>query len=1008
MALSAVWFCVVTVYCFVSGIHSKVITVGNTSIECCMNGTCLCASLHYALQNLENDSIINITSESVTLHTTTPIGSGNLHNITITGNGATIMCNNSGGVYCESCSDLIIEGITWDQCSMSHILRASSINITHSVFFYSVEFPINIEYIYGDHSVHIHNSSFLVKDGTTENGCKFIIKQVITSINGNFFTVSISNSNFHCVKVYIGSQHTRFTSVMIYSSKFSNHSDISVNLTGDQTKSVISVSKTAFLESHGNSLHIKIVNTEKSNIAILSSKFIHTNAALNIDITGKDGEVNLADVEFKENNQCLKTSFDMKYLSINISKMHMLSNSYHGQQGIIVINSKVVKRFTYSFEQCKLSNNTSKHGAVVYIATQNDQYVRAPTTKINISYCTFDNNFGRYSIVHIEEPVQLQHSNALGLIALKSSNFTNSTGSALVVSSFWLTLYAPIVFRNNHAENGAAIYFNGCSKLMCTQHSTQRIEFTNNTARYHGGAIYLSLPTNSFCGNYTLHEDSLSFINNSAGISGDAIFLNSSNLEAHGDLLSSILELNIRQPSSAAATSPKSICNVTCNGQKVDDRNSCGKRMLGESVAVSFKLCDYYGNRITEQKQYQVSCVNCGTKYKLILNEESPICETVEFIVAALNTTENSYDYNDTLYFNVSVESELLTTELSVNMSPCFAGFVFNKLSQMCTCYNSGHSDILSCVISKNSLACRYADRNGNLCSYNHDTNGNDFFKKCQCPGIRQGYWFGNVSGKHTVSLYPNDYCDFRNRTEIENRYYGFSMELNGQCNPRRTGIACGDCISGYTLAYNAPNCINSNNCYPEMSILVVILTVLYWIAAVMILSGLMHSKFQISLGHTYGIIYYYSIVDVLLGNYLYTTDGIFQLVVIISSFAKLIPQFIGTFCFIKGLSGIDQQFLNYIHAIGVSLLLCGISKAAKYSRRVANYVMVKTLLTPWILNKLRKHNQLRKLSESVDSDKETQPLVRNSEISVNKNMAVHDDQSYSHFQESLLAYEDN
>ena len=81
-----------------------------------MNGTCPCGSLCYALQNLTSNSIINITSESVTLNTTTPIGSGNLQNITITGNGATIMCNNSGGVYCESCSDVIIEGITWDQC----------------------------------------------------------------------------------------------------------------------------------------------------------------------------------------------------------------------------------------------------------------------------------------------------------------------------------------------------------------------------------------------------------------------------------------------------------------------------------------------------------------------------------------------------------------------------------------------------------------------------------------------------------------------------------------------------------------------------------------------------------------------------------------------------------------------------------------------------------------------------------------------------------------------------
>ena len=26
------------------------------------------------------------------------------------------MCNNTGGVSCTNCSDVVIEGITWDQC----------------------------------------------------------------------------------------------------------------------------------------------------------------------------------------------------------------------------------------------------------------------------------------------------------------------------------------------------------------------------------------------------------------------------------------------------------------------------------------------------------------------------------------------------------------------------------------------------------------------------------------------------------------------------------------------------------------------------------------------------------------------------------------------------------------------------------------------------------------------------------------------------------------------------
>ena len=44
-----------------------------------------------------------------------------LNAITITGHGSTIvMCNNSGGVSCNNCSNVVIEGITWDQCGVTN------------------------------------------------------------------------------------------------------------------------------------------------------------------------------------------------------------------------------------------------------------------------------------------------------------------------------------------------------------------------------------------------------------------------------------------------------------------------------------------------------------------------------------------------------------------------------------------------------------------------------------------------------------------------------------------------------------------------------------------------------------------------------------------------------------------------------------------------------------------------------------------------------------------------
>ena len=102
-------------------VHSTVINInsdnGTNSTECCVHGTCVCSSLYTALVNIASNTMINnITSKSVALNNTTTMGSGNLTNITITGSNVTIMCNNSGSVYCESCDNVKIEWITWDSC----------------------------------------------------------------------------------------------------------------------------------------------------------------------------------------------------------------------------------------------------------------------------------------------------------------------------------------------------------------------------------------------------------------------------------------------------------------------------------------------------------------------------------------------------------------------------------------------------------------------------------------------------------------------------------------------------------------------------------------------------------------------------------------------------------------------------------------------------------------------------------------------------------------------------
>ena len=57
------------------------------------------------------------------------------------------------------------------------------------------------------------------------------------------------------------------------------------------------------------------------------------------------------------------------------------------------------------------------------------------------------------------------------------------------------------------------------------------------------------------------------------------------------------------------------------------------------------------------------------------------------------------------------------------------------------------------------------------------------------------------------------------------------------------------------------------------------------------------------------------------------------------SSIAKITPQFLGQICFIKNMSGIDQQFIHYMHPFAISLFLAIITLLARRSHRLSTFI---------------------------------------------------------------------
>ena len=96
---------------------------------------------------------------------------------------------------------------------------------------------------------------------------------------------------------------------------------------------------------------------------------------------------------------------------------------------------------------------------------------------------------------------------------------------------------------------------------------------------------------------------------------------------------------------------------------------------------------------------------------------------------------------------------------------------------------------------------------------------------------------------------------------------------------------------------------------------------------------------FKIGIGYLYAITYYYSVVDLLLSLNWYASNALNTTINVLSSIAKITPQFLGRFCFIENMSGIDQQFIHFIHPIAVSLFLVMITVLARRSRRLSNFI---------------------------------------------------------------------
>ena len=631
---------------------------------------------------------------------------------------------------------------------------------------------------------------------------------------------------------------------------------------------------------------------------------------------------------------------------VNISNLTFWDNQFERRGGGLYIIGQFLSSFKLYVQDSHFENNIGQSsGTIIYsFLTSDNPYL------IAIYNSSFLSNGGGSSIVRI-----IKQSLMADLVIVRkpaflllgqSTNFSQNSGGALSISNTILVGNGNTIFESNINNNGAALFLSDAYILPGI--SIFQFNFTNNFAFVRGGAIYIDLSTNSnvtkcnwllqinsdqLCNQATISiadgcpvidgeflcreitpqsvtdSDPCNYVllQNNASLAGNVIFYQAPELPAIetasdqssifyisqsnfcGDEINNARDFST-QPFQLRLNKPARCIDVNCTTYNVSDI------MLGEVMEIPAQVVGY-NNQSAESTIFFVECIeNCTTSNGINYNitGNNPILINDMFRGIVITGIHNGPP------LKLRLTSTTITLDLVVELTPCRSGYTYNKETMQCKCYTT--DGVVSCTPKPTT--------------------------------IKRDYWFGMVDNTTTVSRCPYTYCNFRRREVSPGRFVLPSVQ-DDQCDSHRTGPACGSCEDGYTLPFDSVECINVDDCDPGYTVLVIIGVMAYWVIVIVVafLTMLWLHHIKCTVGYLYGIIYYYSVVDILLGQVVSRSDELSSLVSIFGgTLFKLYPGFLFRVCFVQGFFTIDQHVIHYAHPTVVLMMMWILSKFASHS----------------------------------------------------------------------------
>ena len=723
-------------------------------------------------------------------------------------------------------------------------------------------------------------------------------------------------------------------------------------------------------QTHGNGANIDI------NIMDTQIRVIINNSRLVNGQAKRGGGLSLLFSKLERNStqstvEIQNTVFDENKATVDGGAVHIQYYEF--------IDSEVdtaVREVTFS--HCNFTRN--QIGGAVTIINHKlfpNQINVAPQLAVTFVECLFSGNERRSISTGQRNNYGILNIYSMQKITVKESTFVRNTGTAILLTSSSLTFEGQTLFKDNNGDQGGALKLSDDSLLLFVRES--HVMFIRNNVTQLGGAIYIEQPNISppcfFQPQVNISSVKqlgklmrLQFINNSAGIAGHAIYGGSVDdcftLQQFSGghkragyfqstaIFNTIFSFSMPHPS-LITSDPQGVC--TCS--PITSYVNCSQTVLpidtfaGKTFTVSVSAVGQRNGSVPSLITVNNNPnVRQGTK--TLTNE---LCQDIELTVySEANLAIVILLAQSTRSFDLSTQ----TFTINASLQPCPWVFELNKNSAgkyECMCNHILTRFGLNCDINTESI------RRGKKgiwmgCLDKHFTNSNQTGSLSQCKTV--------AVNNDCIEEYCSNYTGFLNVSTIPN-----------QCAHGRTGIMCGSCADGYSLALGPlSKCVEDCQLWKPFLLLGV-----FGLAGIVLVVFLSIFNLTVSEGTIGGLLFY--------ANFVHANHESCFPVSAIDSNSNFFQIFIAWLnldvgfevCFYEGMDAYQKQWWEFgftLYVLFLELMIIILSRKFVFFTRMLGRNAVNVLSTtmllvyPRLLRSILKSLQYSTLQLSDDTQK--------------------------------------